>query len=194
MQDQPLRPWQQKLHTIIFEADTTGGKLFDVALITLIALSVAVVMLESVSSVRVKYGEILNVLEWVFTILFSIEYILRLISVGKPANYALSFFGIVDLLAVLPTYLSLFIPGSHYLLSIRVLRLLRIFRVFNNDNCWLWRFISANYARKICCVAGNDSWLQHSCCADGNRVGRIIPYDETPRHHNCMPAMLHLRT
>jgi len=130
MQDQPLRPWQQKLHTVIFEADTTGGKLFDVALITLIASSVAVVMLESVSSVRAKYGDILNVLEWVFTILFSIEYILRLISVGKPANYALSFFGIVDLLAILPTYLSLILPGSQYLLNIRVLRLLRIFRVF----------------------------------------------------------------
>lgn len=130
MQDQPLRPWQQKLHTIIFEADTIGGRLFDLALITLIGLSVAVVMLESVSSIRAKYGEILNLLEWIFTILFSIEYILRLISVGNAANYALSFFGIVDLLAILPTYLSLIIPGSHYLLSIRVLRLLRIFRVF----------------------------------------------------------------
>jgi voltage-gated potassium channel len=130
MEDQPLRPWQQKLHTIIFEADTFGGRLFDTTLITLIGLSVAVVMLESVASVRAKYGEILNVLEWVFTILFTIEYILRLISVGNAAKYAFSFFGIVDLLATLPTYLSLILPGTQYLLSIRVLRLLRIFRVF----------------------------------------------------------------
>jgi voltage-gated potassium channel len=130
MADQPLKPWQQKLHTIIFEADTLGGRLFDTALITCIGLSVAVVMLESVSSIRARYGEILNILEWVFTILFSIEYFLRLISVGNPVKYALSFFGIVDLLATLPTYLSLILPGTQYLLSIRVLRLLRIFRVF----------------------------------------------------------------
>jgi voltage-gated potassium channel len=126
----PLPPWQHKLHTIVFEADTTAGKLFDIVVITLIVLSVAVVMLESDSSIRSRYGPVLNSLEWIFTILFTIEYILRLISIGKPARYAFSFFGIVDLLSVLPTYLSLIIPGSHYLLNIRILRLLRIFRVF----------------------------------------------------------------
>jgi voltage-gated potassium channel len=130
MKAQPLRPWQQELHTIVFEADTTAGKLFDVIVITSIVLSVAVVMLESVSSIRSKHGEILKVLEWCFTILFSIEYVLRLISVGRPVRYIFSFFGIVDLLAVIPTYLSLIVPGSHYFLSIRILRLLRIFRVF----------------------------------------------------------------
>jgi voltage-gated potassium channel len=130
VQLQPLPSWQQKLHTIVFEADTTAGKLFDVIVITLIVLSVAVVMLESDSGVRARYGPFLNSLEWVFTILFTIEYILRIISIGKPSRYALSFFGIVDLLSVLPTYLSLIIPGSHYLLNIRILRLLRIFRVF----------------------------------------------------------------
>jgi voltage-gated potassium channel len=130
MNAQPLRPWQQKLHTIVFEADTPAGKLFDVIVITSIVLSVAVVMLESVSSIRAKYGDLLNTLEWVFTILFSIEYVLRLISVGRPVRYIFTFFGIVDLLAIIPTYLSLIVPGSHYFLSIRILRSLRIFRVF----------------------------------------------------------------
>ena len=87
-------------------------------------------MLESVAWVRAEYGFILSALEWVFTILFTIEYILRLISVKRPLGYATSFFGLVDLLAIIPTYLSLFIPGSQYLLTIRILRLLRIFRVF----------------------------------------------------------------
>lgn len=122
--------WRHRLHEIIFEADTPAGKAFDVVLIWSILISVAVVVLESVAEFRTVYGGIYYLLEWLFTILFTIEYILRLVSVGKPLKYATSFFGVVDLLAVLPTYVSIFIPGSHYLLAIRVLRLLRIFRVF----------------------------------------------------------------
>ncbi|MCB0192140.1 MAG: ion transporter [Anaerolineae bacterium] len=128
--NQPTTGWRNVLHEIIFEADTPAGKLFDVVLICSIILSVAVVLLDSVAGIRVRYGAILYAAEWFFTILFTIEYILRLISVHRPLRYATSFFGVVDLLAILPTYISLFIPGSQYLLTIRVLRLLRIFRVF----------------------------------------------------------------
>ncbi|MCB0168035.1 MAG: ion transporter [Anaerolineae bacterium] len=128
--NQPTAQWRSLLHEIIFEADTPAGKLFDVVLIGSIVLSVVVVLLDSVASIRLKYGDILYAMEWFFTILFTIEYILRLISVSRPIRYTISFFGLVDLLAILPTYISLFIPGSQYLSTIRVLRLLRIFRVF----------------------------------------------------------------
>lgn len=118
------------MHEVIFEADTPAGKAFDVALLVAIVLSVMAVSLESVAPVRAAFGRELRVAEWVFTVLFTVEYILRLICVGRPIRYAASFFGVVDLLAILPTYLSLFIPGSQSLLVIRALRLLRVFRVF----------------------------------------------------------------
>ena len=118
-----------RLHEIVFESETRAGRLFDLALIWLILLSVATVILESVRSVRVQYGDPLYTLEWVFTLLFTIEYVLRLLSVRRPLRYATSFFGIVDLLAIIPTYLSIFLPGSQYLLVIRILRLLRVFRL-----------------------------------------------------------------
>lgn len=117
------------MHEVIFEADTRAGKLFDVILIWTVILSVIIVILDSVNSYQEKYGDILYALEWFFTILFTIEYILRLISVRHPLRYALSFFGIIDLLAIVPTYSSLLVPGVQYLLTIRILRLLRIFRV-----------------------------------------------------------------
>ncbi|MGD8782467.1 MAG: ion transporter [Ignavibacteria bacterium] len=120
---------RHKLHTIIFEADTPTGKLFDVVLIVTILLSVLVVMLDSIAELKLQYGNLFFTLEWVFTILFSIEYLLRLYSVSKPIKYAASFYGVIDLLAVLPTYFSLILPGSQYLLVIRILRVLRIFRV-----------------------------------------------------------------
>lgn len=122
--------WRSKVHEIIFEADTPAGKAFDVALIWSVILSVATVVLESVSMIRASYGDILSGLEWLFTILFTVEYVLRLLCVRQPFAYAASFFGVVDLLAVVPTYASVFVPGSQYLLSIRILRLLRIFRIF----------------------------------------------------------------
>lgn len=118
-----------KLHEIIFEADTFGGKLFDLALIVAIIISVIAVMLDSVADVRRVHGPILLAVEWFFTILFTIEYVLRLSCIGRPVRYATSFFGVVDLLAILPTYLSLIIPGSQYLIVIRILRVLRVFRV-----------------------------------------------------------------
>ncbi|MGD8989867.1 MAG: ion transporter [Desulfobacterales bacterium] len=122
-------PWRLKVHEVIFEADTPAGKWFDVLLILAILTSVFLVMLDSVSAVQKAYGPLLLAGEWVFTVLFTIEYILRLSSVGRPGAYATSFYGVVDLLAILPTYLSIFFPGAQYLLVIRILRVLRIFRI-----------------------------------------------------------------
>ena len=121
--------WRKKLHEVIFEADTVAGKIFDIFLILVIILSVIAVMLDSVKSINLRYGSLLLTAEWIFTILFTIEYFLRVISVGKPIKYILSFYGIIDLLAILPTYLSVIFPGVHFLLVIRLLRVLRIFRV-----------------------------------------------------------------
>jgi voltage-gated potassium channel len=117
------------MHEVIFEADTPLGKAFDVMLLVSILLSVLAVMLDSVDSIRAVHGDLLYKAEWFFTILFTIEYILRLSCVGRPSRYATSFFGVVDLLAIVPTYLSIFLPGSQYLLVIRVLRVLRVFRI-----------------------------------------------------------------
>ena len=125
-----IKPWRINLYEIIFEADTPTGKLFDVLLIWAILLSVTVVFLESISVLKADYGDWFNLLEWVFTILFTIEYVLRIIGVRKPTRYIFSFYGVVDFLAIAPTYLSLLITGSQYLLVIRILRLLRVFRVF----------------------------------------------------------------
>jgi len=125
----PQRPWRQTLFEIIFEADTPAGKGFDVALIVVILLSVLIVMLDSVRSIQTQHGPLLYAVEWGFTLIFTVEYILRLLCVGRPLRYAVSFFGLVDLLAILPTYLSLLIFGSRYLAVVRILRVLRIFRV-----------------------------------------------------------------
>lgn len=125
-----LRPWQRRLHDVIFEAETPLGKLFDVLLLIAILASVLAVILESVPSINDRFHLALRVIEWSFTVLFTVEYVLRLLCVQRPARYARSFFGLVDLLAILPTFLSLLIPGSHELAVIRGLRLLRVFRIF----------------------------------------------------------------
>ncbi|MEJ2481879.1 MAG: ion transporter [Gemmatimonadota bacterium] len=137
MTDQTMQPgepsrvhgWRATLHEVIFEADTPAGKAFDILLILAILFSVVIVSLESVPEVRAQYGSQLRAAEWTITILFTIEYILRLMCVQRPIVYATSFFGIVDLLAILPTYISVIIPGTQALTVVRVLRLLRIFRV-----------------------------------------------------------------
>lgn len=121
--------WRLRLHEVIFEADTPAGRAFDIALIVSIILSVLVVILDSIAAIRDAYGVELIAVEWFFTILFSIEYVLRLLCVSRPVKYASSFFGVIDLMSVLPTYLSILFPGSRYLLIIRVLRVLRIFRI-----------------------------------------------------------------
>ncbi len=121
---------RERWREIIFEADTPAGKAFDVALLVAILASVLAVMLESVESVRVNAGAALRIAEWTFTVVFTAEYVARLVVVESPLRYARSFFGLVDLLAILPSYLSMLLPGAHSMLVIRALRLLRIFRVF----------------------------------------------------------------
>lgn len=126
----PRGRWRNRLFTIVFESDTRAGRLFDVALIVAILASITVVILDSVQSISRPHAALFHALEWAFTALFTAEYLVRLLCVRRPLRYALSFFGIVDLLAVLPTYLAFFFPEAIALLNLRTLRLLRIFRVF----------------------------------------------------------------
>jgi voltage-gated potassium channel len=147
--ERPLAPWRRQLHEIIYEADTPAGKVFDVALFGLIVVSILVVILESVPAIRARHGQALRATEWVITAVFTVEYVLRLLSVRVPAAYARSFFGIVDLLSVLPTYASLVFTGAQSLLVIRALRLLRIFRVlklarYAGESEVLWRALRAS--------------------------------------------------
>lgn len=138
--------WKVKLHDIIYEADTPAGKLFDIILLFVILFSIFLVMLESVESINAQYGYILDISEWIITILFSIEYLARIITVKSPRKYIFSFYGIIDLLSTIPKYLSLFILGAHSLVVIRALRLLRVFRILK-----LTRFIgeSANFGKAL---------------------------------------------
>jgi voltage-gated potassium channel len=125
----PRAGWRRKLHVIIFESDTPAGLLFDQALLVAILASVLVVMLDSVGAVSIRYQPLLTTLEWLFTLAFTVEYIARLVCVERPWRYARSFFGIVDLVAILPTYLAVFVPELHALIDVRLLRMLRIFRI-----------------------------------------------------------------
>lgn len=122
--------WRSSLHEVIFESNTSAGKAFDICLLISIIASMAVVMLDSIASFHLRYGSIFFILEWAFTILFTIEYILRLIAVKRPLLYVFSFLGLVDLLAIIPMYLSIFLVGAQSLLVLRALRFIRIFRIF----------------------------------------------------------------
>src|SRR5688500_14378158 len=126
----PEGGWRRRLFKVVFESDTPAGRIFDMVVIAAILLSVAAVMVDSVESVAKRHGTFLNAAEWMFTILFTIEYIARLVSIKRPLRYALSFFGIVDLIAVLPTYLAILYPEAQALIDVRILRLLRCFRIF----------------------------------------------------------------
>ena len=126
----PPEGWRLKLYRVIWESDTPAGRLFDKVIISAILVSVAVVMMDSVAVWHERHALVLGGIEWFFTALFTLEYIARLLSVRNQLRYALSFFGLVDLVAVLPTYLALFFPELHALIDVRVLRLLRIFRIF----------------------------------------------------------------
>ncbi len=127
--NKPHKSWKSKLHEIIYEADTPGGKLFDIILLIAIIASIILVMLESIKGFDTKYHDFLNISEWIITILFSIEYIARIITVKKPFKYIFSFYGIVDFLSTIPKYLSLIFAGTHALVALRALRLLRVFRI-----------------------------------------------------------------
>lgn len=132
---------RRRFHQVIYEADTPAGKLFDLALLFLIIVSIATVMLESVASIRLRYGSELEIIEWIITIFFTLEYIGRILSVGKPIKYVLSFYGIIDLLATSPAYIDLLFPGLHFLLALRAIRLLRVFRILK-----LVHFVGASNA------------------------------------------------
>lgn len=132
--------WRNNWYNIIFHADTQAGKTFDLFLLFLIIISVVVVMLDSMIPLHEDYGSILIGIEWVVTVLFTIEYIVRIVVAKRPWKYIFSYYGIIDFLAILPTYLSLIIAGSHYLVVVRILRLLRIFRILK-----LMRFVSASH-------------------------------------------------
>ncbi|MCF8273192.1 MAG: ion transporter [Flavobacteriaceae bacterium] len=133
------RNWKTKLHEIIYEADTPAGKLFDIVLLITIIASIVLVMLESVKSIDSTYHDILNISEWIITILFSIEYIARIITVKKPLHYITSFYGFIDLLSTIPKYLSILFTGTHALVALRALRLLRVFRILK-----LGRYLGAS--------------------------------------------------
>lgn len=129
IEQKPTASARRRLHEIIFESDTPAGRGFDLVLLWAVILSILVVMLESVASIRRDHGGLLRALEWTFTSLFSIEYVLRLVAVRRPIRYATSFYGVIDLLAILPTWLSLLVPGAQALLVVRIARLLRVFRI-----------------------------------------------------------------
>lgn len=128
--DKPQKTFRDKLYEVIFESDTPAGKAFDICLLLLIVASITSICLESIPSLYAKYAHIFFVLEITFTVLFTIEYILRLIAVRKPLNYVKSFYGITDLLAIVPSYFAMVFPQLHFLVVIRALRLLRLFRIF----------------------------------------------------------------
>jgi voltage-gated potassium channel len=121
--------WRARLHEVIFEADTAAGRAFDIGLLVAIAVSVAAVLLESVAAIRQQHGPLLRVVEVTLTVAFTVEYVLRLIAVDRPWRYALSFYGVVDLLAILPTYLALLVPDTQSFMVVRGIRLLRVFRI-----------------------------------------------------------------
>ena len=125
----PAKGWRRTLYTVIFGTETKWGKYFDVVLIVAISVSVLIVMLDSIVEIREQFGPQFKVLEWIFTVLFTIEYAVRIISIKHPTKYIFSFYGVIDLLATIPTYISIFLPGTQYLLAIRVIRILRVFRV-----------------------------------------------------------------
>lgn len=126
----PPSGWRRRMYDVIFEADTPAGRRFDVALVVAILLSILVVVLDSVPWLHSDHARLLNALEWGFTALFTVEYAARIVCVQRPWRYATGFYGVIDLLAVLPSYFSLLMPGTELLLDIRILRLLRVFRIF----------------------------------------------------------------
>ena len=144
---------REKLHAIIFESNTKAGKAFDIGLLITIVTSIFIVMLDSISSLHQQYGRLFLTLEWILTALFTLEYILRLLTLEKPLKYALSFIGLIDILAILPSFLSLFIAGTQSLMVLRSLRLLRIFRIF-----------------KLTHFLGEIRFLRHAIRASMNKI------------------------
>ena len=148
MESNQKHNWKTKLHEVIYEADTPRGKLFDVLLLVFILLSIVLVMLESVVSIDREYHNLLYIGEWIVTILFSIEYILRIVTVKKPFKYIFSFFGVIDFLSTIPMYLTFMFGGAQALVTLRALRLLRVFRILK-----LARYLGASNQLKDSIIA-----------------------------------------
>ena len=183
-----MSTFREKIKIIIFGTDTKAGKLFDVVLIISIVLSIITVMLDSVVEYNQQYGHILRIAEWTFTIMFTVEYLLRIYSIRRPFSYIFSFFGIIDFLAILPTYLSLFMPGTEVFAIIRVLRVLRIFRVLklvqfmgeadllmtamiaSRRKVFIWLFLVMN----IVIILGSIMYLVESGNTGFNSIPRSI--------------------
>jgi len=142
-----MAPWRRRLHQIVFEADTLAGRVFDLALVVVILLAILTTVVDTLPGLPPAAHRVLFAAEWAFTVLFTLEYVARLVSVGQPLRYALSFFGIVDLLSVIPTYLSLLLPGAQSLLVIRSFRLLRVFRILK-----LGRYLQEAHALRVALV------------------------------------------
>lgn len=149
----PEAGWRQRWYTIIFEADTRHGRLFDVALLIAIVASVLVVIADSLPAVHSRLGLPLTVLEWMFTLFFTAEYVMRILVVRRPLRYVFSFYGIIDVISIMPTWLAFFVPELAFLIDVRLLRLLRVFRilkltVYFEEAQILYRAL-ANSRRKI---------------------------------------------
>jgi len=145
----PDTGWRARLYGVVFEADTVAGRYFDILLLVFIVLSVLTVIVESVPAVRAHDLQAFSVVEWIFTLVFTAEYILRLSCVKRPLRYAFSFFGVIDLLSILPSYLAFFFPDAYALIDVRLLRLLRVFRVLKipryfNESQILWNALRAS--------------------------------------------------
>ncbi|MDF3886471.1 ion transporter [Cupriavidus basilensis] len=125
----PESGWRERWYTIIFEADTRYGRLFDITLLVAIVASVLIVMFDSLPAISLRLGRIFTVLEWLFTLLFTAEYVMRILVVRRPLRYVFSFFGVVDFLSIIPTWLAFFVPELAFLIDVRLLRLLRVFRI-----------------------------------------------------------------
>ena len=171
--------WKDKLHEIIYEADTRAGKSFDVIILIIILASIVLVMLESVSYINEKYASLFNILEWIITIVFTIEYFLRIIAISKPKNYIFSFYGIVDFLSTIPKYLSILFVGTHALVALRALRLLRVFRILK-----LARFIgeSNNLVKALKASRAKISVFLFAVLIVAIILGTVMYLIEGPEH------------
>lgn len=159
MSDKPAPSLRESIYIIIFGTDTKAGKLFDLVLIYAICISVTAVALDSVADINTRFGHYLYILEWAFTIVFTLEYALRIYSSPQPMRYITSFYGLVDLLSILPTYLTFLLPGSNFLLMIRILRVLRIFRILK-----LMRYMNeANVLTQSILLARRKIFIFFSC-------------------------------
>ncbi|WP_299902200.1 ion transporter [uncultured Aquimarina sp.] len=181
--------WKHQLHEVIYEADTRAGKTFDLIILIIILASIVLVMLESVSYINDKYASLFNILEWIITIVFTIEYFLRIITINKPRKYIFSFYGVIDLLSTIPKYLSILFVGTHALVALRALRLLRVFRILK-----LARFIgeSNNLVKALKASRAKISVFLFAVLIVAIILGTVMYLVEGPEHgFNSIPRSVY---